>query len=60
MTEFLRRYKKTFTGYPSYCRDFAFAVTDLGAALLILSLPLTYPILYPASLLWKKVVRHGR
>ncbi|WP_158497574.1 hypothetical protein [Pseudomonas lactis] len=57
MKEFLRMYKKTFTGFPAYCRDLAFAFADLGAALLIVSLPLTYPILYPAAQLWKKVMR---
>ena len=59
MKEFLRMYKKTFTGFPSYCRDLAFAFADLGAALLIVTLPLTYPVLYPAVQLWKKVMRHG-
>ncbi len=57
MTEFWKRYKRTFTGFPSYCRDLAFAFADLGAALLIVTLPITYPVLYPAVQLWKKAVK---
>lgn len=57
MKNFLRMYKKTFTGFPSHCKDLALAITDLGFALLIVTLPLTYPVLYPAAILWKKMVR---
>lgn len=55
MKEFWKLYKKTFTGFPAYCRDMGNALADFGAALLVVSLPLTFPVLYPLAMLWKKV-----
>lgn len=57
MSEFLNKYKRTFTGFPSSVRDLFYAFADLGAAVLIVSLPLTFPIIYPAVQIFRKVTR---
>lgn len=59
MKNFWTLYKRSIVNYPSEIKEAAVAAGELGAHLLVLTFPLTFPVLYPAVMLWKKVRRHG-
>ncbi|AZC52296.1 hypothetical protein C4K35_4727 [Pseudomonas chlororaphis subsp. piscium] len=54
MKEFWKLYKRSFTGFWSNLN----AATEFASHLLVLSLPLTFPVLYPLVMLWQKVAKH--
>lgn len=57
MSEFLKKYKAILRGYPETILDAGKMVFEVFLHLLALSLPLTFPILYPLYVLWLKIKR---
>lgn len=57
MKNFVKLYIGVFKGYKSDLKESWEAATDLFWSLLALSLPLTFPILYPLVQLYKKVAK---
>lgn len=58
MKEFWKLYKRSFTGFWSNLNAAAECGVEFSSHLLVLSLPLTFPVLYPLVMLWKKVAKH--
>lgn len=58
MNKFWKKYRAVFLDYPATVADAGGALFDIGLHLLALSLPLTFPILYPLYLIWGKVKRN--
>lgn len=59
MKSFWKLYKRTFTDFPSNCKEAGRAALGFGEHLLVISFPLTFPLLYPVVMFWKKVKPHG-
>ena len=57
MKNFVKLYVGVFKGYRSDVKEAWEAATELFWSLLALSLPLTFPILYPLVQLYKKVAK---
>lgn len=55
LKDFWKLYKRTFAYFPSNCKEAGVSALEFGDRLLIVSFPLTFPILYPLVMLWKRV-----
>lgn len=55
MREFWRMYKRNLQDYPSSLGDVWRATKEFAGCLLLLTLPLTFPVIYPIVMLWRKV-----
>lgn len=59
MKDFWKLYMRQFRDYPSVCSDALETVKDFAFALFALTLPVTFPIIYPAYVLYTKLKREG-
>ena len=57
MKDFCKLYVRVFTGYWSDCKDAGEAAKEFGWCILSLTLPLTFPVLYPMVRLYQKVMK---
>lgn len=57
MKNFVKLYLGVFKGYRSDIKEARAAATELFWSLLALSLPLTFPILYPLVQLYRKLAK---
>ncbi len=55
LKEFWKLYKRAISDFPSNCKEAGGAALEFGEHLLVISLPLTFPIIYPLIVLWRKV-----
>ena len=55
MSKFWKKYRAIFTDYPETVKDAGNAMFDIFLHILALSLPLTFPILYPLYLIGAKL-----
>lgn len=55
MKEFWKLYKRQFRDYPSVCEDAMDAVKDFAFALFALTLPITFPVIYPFVVLYRNL-----
>jgi len=55
MKEFWRMYKRNLRDYPSSLGDAWRTTVEFSGCLLLITMPITFPVIYPLVMLWRKV-----
>lgn len=55
MKDFWKLYKRQFNDYPSTLSDAKDAIAEFAFALFALTLPITFPVIYPFIVLFRKL-----
>lgn len=55
MKDFWKLYKRQFHDYPSTLSDAKDAIAEFAFALFALTLPITFPVIYPFVVLFRKL-----